>query len=99
MARLVVPLLVLCLGAAITGAVVPGLFPLTLVAIGGLLLVGGTGVGTYLARHREPAAPAEQPARLRLVTSAAVPVAPVASAPASRAGVRSRAGGGVPRAA
>jgi hypothetical protein len=99
MVRLVVPLLVLCLGAAVAGAVVPDLFPLTLVAIGGLLLVGATGVGTYLARRREPASPDEQPIGLRLVPSAAVPAAPGASAPASRAGGPSRAGAGVPKAA
>lgn len=70
MVRLLVLLLAVCLGAAVAGVVVPGLFSLTLVAMGGLLLIGAAGVGTHVARTQEPDAPVQPRTELRLVTSA-----------------------------
>ncbi len=67
---LVVSLLLICLGAAVAGAVVTGMFWLTLVGLAGVLVVGAAAVSTSLPRDGELTTGPERRTELRLVTSA-----------------------------
>jgi hypothetical protein len=70
MLGLVMALLLVCLGAAVAGAVVPGLFWLTLVALAGLLVTGAAGVSMIRPPAEGGAPPVERRAHLRVVSSA-----------------------------
>lgn len=89
MLGLVVALLVVCLGAAVAGVVIPGLFWLTVVALAGILGTGAVGVSMLRPREGDEASPAERRAELRSIT-------PARTGPHSRA---SQDGGGASRAA
>ncbi len=69
MLGLVIALVLICLGAAVAGAVVTGLFWLTLVALAGLLVVGAAGVSMIRPPAEGGASPAERGARLSVITS------------------------------
>lgn len=78
MLGLVVALLVVCLGAAVAGVVIPGLFWLTVVALAGILGTGAAGVSIFRPREEDDASRAERRAELRLIT-------PTRTGPRSRA--------------
>ncbi len=65
----VLALLLVFLGAAVAGAVVTGLFWLTMVALAGLLLTGATGLSMIRPPARDSASLAERRTRLSVITS------------------------------
>ena len=69
MLAVVIALLVICLGAAVAGAVVPGLFWLTVVSLAGLLLTGAVGV-SMVPGPADAGSPAARRPQLRVIGSA-----------------------------
>ncbi len=66
----VIALVLICLGAAVAGVVVTGLFWLTLVGLAGLLLSGAAGLSMLRPPGEGGALPAGEGAQLRVITSA-----------------------------
>ena len=73
MVGLVLALVVVCLVAAVAGAVVPGLFWLTLIALAGLLFTGAAGLALARPPKDDDASAAAPGAELRLISSHPTP--------------------------
>jgi hypothetical protein len=70
MVALVIALVLICLGAAVAGVLVAGLFWLTLVALAGLLVTGAAGVSMIRPPVEGGASPGELRPQLSVISSA-----------------------------